>query len=59
MAQLVKCLPSAQIMISRSWNGALCWALCSAGSLLLSLPLPLPLLLVLSLMHSLSQMSKF
>ena len=50
LAQSVKCLPSAQVMIPGSWNGAPRWAPCSAGSLLLPLPLPLPLLLlVLSL----------
>ena len=49
VAQLVKHLPSAQVMISReSWDRAPCWALCSAGSLLLPLPLPLPCLCSLS-----------
>ena len=43
-------LPSAQVMISGSWNGDPCWAPCSVGSLLLPLPLPLPpLMLALSL----------
>lgn len=39
-------LPSAQVMISGSWDGAPHWALCSAGSLLpfLSLSLPTSLL---------------
>ena len=50
VAQSVKCLPSAQVMISESWGRALRWAPCSAGSLLLPLPLPLSLLMhVLSL----------
>ena len=40
----VKCLPSAEVMISGSWDGALHRSLHSAGSLLLPLPLPLPLL---------------
>uniref|UniRef100_A0A452U465 Integrator complex subunit 4 n=1 Tax=Ursus maritimus TaxID=29073 RepID=A0A452U465_URSMA len=39
MAQSVQRLPSAQVMISGSWNQVLHQALCSAGSLL-SLPLP-------------------
>ena len=51
VAQSVKCLPSAQVMISGSWDQALHQAPCSAGSLLLLLPLPL---LVLSLSLSLS-----
>ena len=42
VAQSVKCLPLAQVMILRSWDQALLWALSSAGSLLLPLPLPLP-----------------
>ena len=33
-------LPSAQVMISVSWDQAPSWALCSMGSLLLPLPLP-------------------
>ena len=39
VAQSVKCLPSAQVMISGSWDRAPCWAPCSARSLLLPLPL--------------------
>ena len=35
VAQLVKCLPSAQVKISGSWDGASRWAPCSMGSLLL------------------------
>ena len=41
VAQSVKHLPSAQVMIPGSWDGALHWAPCSPGSLLLPLPLPL------------------
>ena len=58
VAPLVKRLPSAQVMILGSWNGAPCQAPCSAGSLFLPLPryrLPTRLLM-LSL--SLSQMNK-
>ena len=47
VAQWVKCLPLAQIMISGSLDRAPRWTPCSAGNLLLSLPLPL-------LLHSLS-----
>ena len=43
MAQLVMHLPSAQVMILGSWDGAPCPAPCSAGSLQLPLLLPLPL----------------
>ena len=42
MAQSVKCLPSAHVIIPGSLDGAPHWASCSAGSLLLPLPLPLP-----------------
>ena len=44
VAQLVKHLPSAQVMIPRSWNQALGRAPCSVGSLLLPLLFPLPVL---------------
>ena len=44
VAQSVRHLPSAQIMIPESWDPAPHWAPCSAGSRLLPLPLPLPLL---------------
>ena len=40
VAQWVKCLPSAQVMIPRSWDWAPHRALCLVGSLLLPLPLP-------------------
>jgi len=55
VAQSAKRLPSAQVMISGSWDRVLPQAPCSAGSLLLPLPLPLPLLV-----HtlSLSQLNK-
>ena len=39
VAQLVKRLSSAQVMIPGSWDGAPCWAPCSAWSLVLLLPL--------------------
>ena len=38
VAQLVKCLPSAQVMIPGFWDQALHRAPCLAGSLLLPLP---------------------
>ena len=41
VTQLIKCLPLDQVMILRSWDPALHWALCSAGSLLLPLTPPL------------------
>ena len=41
MAQCVKCLPLARVMIPESWDQAPHWAPCSTGSLLLPLPLPL------------------
>ena len=37
----VKHLSSIQVLIPGSWDLALLWAPCSAGSLLLPLPLPL------------------
>ena len=37
VAQLIKHLPSAQVMISESWDRAPRWASCSGGSLLLPL----------------------
>ena len=40
VAQLVKHLPSVQVMIPGSWDQAPHWAPCSVGSLLLPLPLP-------------------
>ena len=42
MPQSVKCLPAAQVMISRSWDRAPHGAPCSVGNLLLPLPLLLP-----------------
>lgn len=41
MAQLVKHLPLAQVMILGSWDWAPCQTLCSAGSILFPLPLSL------------------
>ena len=55
MAQSVQRLPSAYIIISKSWNQALCQAPCSAAYLLLSLSLPL---LVLTHFLSLSLSNK-
>ena len=57
VAQLVKHLPLAQVMIQahRTEPSTQCRALCSVGSLLLPLPLPpSALLLMLSLLFSLS-----
>ena len=51
VAQSVKYLPSAQVMISGSWDPAPHWAPCSVGSLLLPLSF---LLLILFLFLSLS-----
>ena len=53
MAQLVKRLPLAPVMISGSWDGAPCWAPCSGGvcfSLCLCSSLPTQVMLT----HSLS-----
>ena len=61
VAQSVKHLPSAQGMISVSWDEGLCRAPCTGVSLLLPLIVSLPLLVLsfsLSLTHSLSQMNK-
>ena len=48
VAQSVKHLPSAQVMLPGSWDRTPHWAPCSAGSLLLPLPQPLPLACALS-----------
>ena len=53
VAQPVKHLPSAQVMIPGSWDRAPHWAPCSVGSLLLPLPLPLSAASSLSLSLSL------
>ena len=50
VSQSVKCLSSAQVMVSGSWDQALCLIPSSARKLFL--PLPLPLRFVLSLSHS-------
>ena len=52
VAQLVKHLTCAQVMILGSWDRVLHWAPCLAGSLLLPLPLPLPTACALSLSFS-------
>jgi len=57
VAQMVKHLPSAQVMIPGSWDQALCPAPCSAGSLLLLLPLP-PLLFFFSFSLPLKSINK-
>ena len=49
VAQSIKHLPSAQVMIPGSWDRALHQAPCSVGGLLLPLPLPNPLAHALSL----------
>ena len=54
MAQSVKCLPLAQVMIPGCWDRDPGRAPCPVGSLLL-LPLPLPLAYALSLSLSLCQ----
>ena len=55
VAQPLKCLPSAQVVISESWNGVPPQAPRSAGSLLLPLLCPSPCLhsFTLSLKESL------
>ena len=59
VAQLVKHLPSAQVMIPGFWNPAQNWACCSARSLLLPLPLPAaPPACAHTLLLSLSQINK-
>ena len=40
VAQSVKCLPSAQVMIPGCWDQTPCWAVCSVKSLFLPLPPP-------------------
>ena len=42
-AQLVKHVPSAQVMISGAWDPAPHWALCSVAVAILLFPHPLPL----------------
>ena len=54
VAQMVGHLPSAQVMISRSWDQASLPVSCSVGSLLLSPTASPPALLSLSLCLSLS-----
>ena len=46
VAQSVRCMPLAQVMISGSWDQVPCWAPCSAGTLLLPLLLLILLLLL-------------
>ena len=47
VAQLVKCLPLGQVMISRSWDWAPWWAPCPVGTCFsLSFCLPFPLLVL-------------
>ena len=58
VAQSVKRLPLARVIIPRSSDGAPHEASCSAGSLPLTLPLPTPHLYSLSLAHSLSQINE-
>ena len=55
----LKPLPSAQVMISGSWDRAPHQVLCSAGSLLLPLFLPHPHPCSLSLSHSNKQIKSF
>ena len=59
VAQLVKPLPLAQVMIPESWDRVSHWAPCSVGILLLSLPLTATLpACALSLSLSLWQINK-
>jgi len=59
VVQSVRHLPSAQVMISGSWDRAPCRAPCSARSLLLSLPLLLPLLVLFFLLLLFSEVEDF
>ena len=52
VAQLVECLPLAQVVILGSWDGVPCQVLCSVRSLLLLLPL-----LVFSVSHQINKIS--
>ena len=59
MAQSLKCLPLAQVMIPGCWDRAPCQVLCSVGSVLEdSLILPLPPLLTHALSFCLSQINQ-
>ena len=61
MAQSVKHVPLAQVMIPGSWDGALHWAFCSAGvrfSLSLSLPILSPSLLLTLLNRYIKSLKK-
>ena len=58
VAELVKCMPSARVMIPESLDGNTSQAPYLAGSLPLPLCLPLPLLPTHALSHSLSQKDK-
>ena len=58
VAQAVKCLPSGQVMISGSGDGAPHWVPCSVGSLVLPLPLPTTSLFVHARSLSLCQINK-
>ena len=60
VAQMVKHLPSAQVMIPGSWDRALHRASCLEGSLLLPHPHPHPLLFrLLVLCRYLCQINKY